>query len=63
MSWFFIDSVGEKLTRSLAKGTSRRSLLAKVGATAAFAPALPLLPVARAQDTDVPLSNFARTAQ
>ena len=63
MSWIFIDNLGEKLTRSLAKGTSRRSLLAKIGATAALAPTIPLLPVARAADNDMPLSNFARTAQ
>ncbi|TYC90484.1 methylamine dehydrogenase light chain [Novosphingobium sp. BW1] len=63
MNWKLIDSASEKLSRGLAKGTSRRSLLAKVGGAASFAPFFPVLPVARAQDADVPLSNFARTAQ
>ena len=43
-----MDSLGERWTRRLAGGLSRRHLLSRLGAWAAAAPALPLLPVARA---------------
>ena len=45
-----IDRWVEGLTRGLAKRTSRRSFLARVGAALVGANTLPLLPVARASD-------------
>ena len=44
-----LDALGERLTRRLAGGLSRRHALSRLGAWAAAAPLLPLLPVARAQ--------------
>lgn len=60
-----IDALGESLTRRLAGRSSRRSLLARVGAVMVGAPVIPLLPVsrARAQTQAGQLSDFARTAQ
>ncbi|NKB99892.1 MAG: methylamine dehydrogenase (amicyanin) light chain [Pseudomonadales bacterium] len=43
-----IDKVTEKLSRGLARATSRRGLFGLLGATAVGAASLPLLPVARA---------------
>jgi hypothetical protein len=42
------DKLTERFTRSIARGTSRRSLLARLGAGIAGAAAIPALPVARA---------------
>lgn len=43
-----LDRMAETLTRRLAGGTSRRSLLARLGAWSVAAPVLPILPVSRA---------------
>lgn len=43
-----IDRFAEALTRTIARGTSRRSLLAKLGLGMTGAAAIPVLPVARA---------------
>lgn len=43
-----IDKITEKLSRSVARGTSRRSTLAWLGAAITGAAAFPVLPVARA---------------
>src|SRR5690242_4138406 len=45
MKW--LDSLTESSTRSMARRTSRRSLLASIGSVLMGAAALPLLPVAR----------------
>ncbi len=59
-----IDRVAELLSRRLAATSSRRSLLARLGAWCAAAPAFPLLPVARAQAaTAGPPTPFAASAQ
>jgi methylamine dehydrogenase light chain len=42
------DTLGERLVRTLARRTSRRSLLTRLGAILVVAPSLPLLPVSRA---------------
>jgi len=59
------DALGERLTRTIAGHSSRRSLLARFGAALVGAPLIPLLPVARAQAAPQPppLSDFARLAQ
>lgn len=44
---FDLDKLGERVLRRVAARTSRRSLLARLGAVLVAAPALPLLPVAR----------------
>jgi methylamine dehydrogenase light chain len=62
----YVDKLGEKLSRSLAGRTSRRSLLAKLGATLVAAPVFPLLPVSRAQAQNKvgqPPSDFVKLAQ
>jgi methylamine dehydrogenase light chain len=58
------DKLSERATRRLAGRTSRRSVLAKLGALIVAAPVFPLLPVhrARAQKPAAP-SDFAATAQ
>ena len=43
-----MDTFAERLTRTIARGTSRRSLLAKLGLGMTGAAAFPVLPVARA---------------
>ena len=54
----------EQLVRWLAARTSRRSLLARIGALAAAAPLMPVLPVARAADIDKGTrSDFDKEAQ
>jgi methylamine dehydrogenase light chain len=57
------DGIGERLARRLARGSSRRSLLAKFGAAVVAAPLFPLLPVARAAAPSGPLTDFERNAQ
>jgi methylamine dehydrogenase light chain len=62
------DTITETLARRLAGGTSRRSLLARIGLSLAAAPVFPLLPVSRARAAKPdPLiesrTAFARTAQ
>lgn len=44
----FVESMGEKLSRAVARGTSRRSWLGVLGGLLAGTAAVPLLPVARA---------------
>jgi methylamine dehydrogenase light chain len=56
------DRLSERLVRKLARNTSRRSLLSKLGAALVVAPVFPLLPVARAAGQS-PLSDFERRAQ
>lgn len=60
-----LDALGERLTRRLAGGLSRRNLLSRLGAFASAAPLIPLLPVgqARAQTPSKPASAFVRNAQ
>lgn len=55
------DRIGERFVRHVAGHTSRRGVLARIGALIAAVPMLPLLPVARAEAA--PLSDFARNAQ
>jgi methylamine dehydrogenase light chain len=50
MEWF--DTVIERSARHLARNTSRRSALARIGTVAVGAASLPLLPVARAESKD-----------
>jgi methylamine dehydrogenase light chain len=56
------DRLSERLVRKLARNTSRRSLLSKLGGALVAAPVFPLLPVARAAG-QAPLSDFERRAQ
>ena len=64
-----LDRIGERLTRRLAHGLSRRHALARLGAWAVAVPALPLLPLSRAAaqakapPSAKPLGVFARNAQ
>lgn len=71
-----LDRLGERLVRRIASGTSRRSLLSRLGLILVAAPAFPLLPVergARAQGTPPPgtppgtpgadLTDFQKKAQ
>lgn len=48
----FIDRLAERASRALARGTSRRSALTKLGTALVGASAWPLLPVARAADDE-----------
>lgn len=61
MTNLLVDKLGERAIRNLARRTSRRSLLSKLGAVLAGGAAIPLLPVARPAEA-APLSNFARNA-
>jgi methylamine dehydrogenase light chain len=62
-----VDRIVERFSRIVARRTSRRSLLTKLGATLVAAPFLPLLPVARAAKptpaAKPPLTDFERNAQ
>lgn len=59
-----LDRAAELLTRRLAGRTSRRSLLARLGAWSVAAPALPILPVNRAHaEVAGPRTAFAVAAQ
>lgn len=49
-----IDALAESVLRHLARRTSRRGLMAKIGAAVAGASAVPLLPVARASSGNAP---------
>lgn len=62
MARFDIDGLGERLLRRLAGGTSRRSLLTRLGATIVAAPVFPLLPVSRANAAKPDRSLEARTS-
>lgn len=59
------DRLAERLSRDLARRTSRRSLLTRLGALLVASPVFPLLPVARAlaQPPGRGLSDFERNAQ
>ena len=56
-----LDRLGEQLLRRIARGSSRRSFLQKVGAALVAAPLFPLLPVSRA--SAAARSEFERNAQ
>lgn len=61
------DRLTERLTRGLARRTSRRSLLTRLGAALVAAPLFPLLPVVRGATPpaakDRQLTDFERNAQ
>jgi methylamine dehydrogenase light chain len=60
------DTVTERFARRFARGSSRRSLLARFGAAMLAAPAFPMLPVARAKAAEPDLNgltDFERNAQ
>jgi methylamine dehydrogenase light chain len=61
-----IDSFSERMARGLAGGSSRRSLLSKLGLALVAAPVFPLLPIdrpAQAQTLTPELSDFQKKAQ
>lgn len=63
-----LDAFVERLVRNVAQKTSRRSFLARAGALLCAAPALPLLPMARARadsppEPSAPHTEFERHAQ
>jgi methylamine dehydrogenase light chain len=57
-----LDMLSERLTRRLAGRSSRRAFISRLGAALVAAPALPLLPVARANAAE-PKTDFERYAQ
>ena len=58
------DKMSERLTRNLARFSSRRGFLSKLGTALLAAPVFPLLPVARAAGKgDEPKTDFERNAQ
>jgi methylamine dehydrogenase light chain len=63
---FDLDKLGERALRRVAARTSRRGLLARLGAVLVAAPAFPLLPVARGaspESVPSPGTDFSRAAQ
>lgn len=59
-----IDKLSEQFARRLAGKTSRRSLLAQLGAALVAAPLFPVLPVQRAKAADkITETDFSRAAQ
>jgi len=61
-----LDTLSEGFTRRLAGFSSRRSFLSRLGVVMVAAPALPLLPVARASAAPTPsqgMTDFERHAQ
>ncbi|WP_010507359.1 methylamine dehydrogenase light chain [Komagataeibacter europaeus] len=69
MTESFFDRLGEKLTRKMAQGISRRSMIARAGSAAVVTSSLPVLPVQRAQAAaaqtpqSAAVSDFDRRAQ
>ena len=61
MKRFNADAMGEKLLRQLAGGSSRRSMLSRLGAALVAAPVFPLLPVSRAEAAKPDRSSEAKT--
>jgi methylamine dehydrogenase light chain len=61
LTTLLVDKLGERAIRNLARRTSRRSLLSRIGAVLAGSAAIPLLPVARPAEA-APLTTFARNA-
>ena len=64
----FVDRIGERFVRRVARGTSRRGFLGRIAGAMAVASTIPLLPVARASAADKgkgsgPLTDFERNAQ
>jgi methylamine dehydrogenase light chain len=57
------DTLGERLSRNLARYSSRRGFLAKLGTALLAAPVFPLLPVARGANGNQPKTDFERNAQ
>lgn len=62
MKLFDTDRIGEAMLRRFAGRTSRRSVLARVGAVVVAAPAFPLLPVNRAEAAKPDRSHEAKTS-
>lgn len=62
---FDLDRIGEAVARRLATGSSRRSILSRMGTALVAAPAFPLLPIDRASAQDAPreLSDVQKDAQ
>ena len=60
----YLDKIGERAIRRLARQTSRRSFLSRLGAVVVAAPLFPLLPVQRAAAQKAPKpSDFGSMAQ
>ena len=62
MKKFDADAMGETLLRRFAGGTSRRGILARLGAALVAAPVFPLLPVSRAEAAKPDRSGEGKTA-
>ena len=58
MIHFDADSLGEKVLRRFAGGTSRRGILARLGTALVAAPLFPVLPVSRANAAGNPLAVY-----
>lgn len=57
------DDVSERLTRNLARFSSRRGFLSRLGVALLAAPVLPLLPVARSARAAEPKTDFELNSQ